>query len=332
MKVLITGGTGFVGMTLAEELTDLGIDVVLLARRPLLPAMEKSLEGRKGNYAFFKGDILKPDSLDAVITQHKIDSIVHAAVITPDEVREKEESRLIAQVNYMGTIEVLEAVKRNKVKRLVYTSSGATYGDASFESDWLDEEKNRPRPNALYGINKFASEEASLRYKQIFDLDIVIGRVGGVFGAWERYTGVRDTLSGPFFATRAAYLGEQPAILRPDSKDWVYSRDIAKSLVAMLQAEKFGYDVYNLSSGFIWSGTAWCDKLKEAYPKFDYTIVDDVSAADITDFGLRDRNPMNIDRLTKDLGYTPIYDMEKSFADYMEWINSNDSFWANPPA
>jgi nucleoside-diphosphate-sugar epimerase len=330
MRVLITGGTGFVGMTLAEELTDQGIDVVLLARRPMLPAMENSLNGRKGKYFYYKGDILNGDSLDEVIKKYNVDSIVHAAVITPDEEREKEESRLIAQVNYMGTIEVLEAVKRNNVKRLLYTSSGATYGDASFEADWLDEEENRPKPNALYGINKFASEQAALRYKQIFGIDVVIGRVGGVFGAWERYTGVRDTLSGPFFATRAAVLGEHPAILRPDSKDWVYSRDIAKSLAAMLGKDKCGYDVYNLSSGFIWSGTKWCDKLKETFPKFDYTIVENAADADITDFGMLDRNPMKIERLKKDIGYTPVYDFDKSFEDYMDWINKNDDFWVNP--
>ncbi|MFW5714953.1 MAG: NAD-dependent epimerase/dehydratase family protein [bacterium] len=330
MRVLITGGTGFVGMTLAEDLTDQGIDVVLLARRPMLPAMEASLTGRKGKYYFFKGDILSPESLDEVINKYEIDTIVHAAVITPDEEREKEQSRLIAQVNYMGSIEVLEAVKRNNVKRLVYTSSGATYGDASFEADWLDEGENRPKPNALYGINKFASEEAALRYKKIFGIDVVIGRVGGVFGAWERYTGVRDTLSGPFFATRAAFLGEHPTVLRPDKKDWVYSRDIAKSLTAMITAEKFGFDVYNLSSGFIWSGTEWCDKLKEAFPKFDYTIVDKAGDAEITDFGMLDRNPMKIERLKQDLGYTPVYDLEKSFADYMDWINANDDFWAHP--
>jgi nucleoside-diphosphate-sugar epimerase len=318
-------------MTLAEELTDQGIDVVLLARRPLLPEMEKSLEGRKGNYAFFKGNILDPDSLDAVIKKHRIDSIVHAAVITPDIEREKEESKLIAQVNYMGTIEVLEAMKRNEVGRLVYTSSGAVYGDASFESDWLEEDGNYPKPNALYGINKFAAERAALRYKELFDLDIVVGRVGGVFGAWERYTGVRDTLSGPFFATRAAVLGQKPRVLKPDSKDWVYSRDIAKSLSAMLTAGKFGHDVYNLSSGFIWSGDAWCGKLKEAYPGFDYTVVDDPAEADITDFGELDRNPMNIDRLENDIGYTPVYDLERSFEDYMSWIDGVSDFWVNPP-
>jgi len=329
MKVLITGGTGFIGMTLAEELTDEGIDVVLMARRPLLPEMEKSLEGRKGKYFSFQGDVLEADSLDRVIRQHGIDSIVHAAVITPGEEREKEQSRLIAQVNYMGTIEVLEAARRNSVRRLVYTSSGATYGDASFESDWLDEDVNYPRPNALYGINKFAAERASLRYKQIFGMDIVIGRVGGVFGAWERYTGVRDTLSGPFLATRAAYLGQHPRLLRPDSKDWVYSRDIAKSLLAMLTADSFGYDVYNLSSGYIWSGTAWCDKLKEAFPAFAYSIVDEAADADITDFGLRDRNPMSIERLKTDLGYIPHFDLEKSFEDYMKWIDGHSDFWVN---
>ncbi len=330
MRVLITGGTGFIGMSLAEELTDEGMDVVLMARRPLHPEMEKSLAGRKGSYAYFKGDVLEGESFDRVIQQHGIDAIVHAAVITPGEDREREQSRLISQVNYMGTIEALEAAKRNKVKRLVYTSSGATYGDASFESEWLDEELNYPRPNALYGINKFAAERAALRYKKIFDMDIVIGRVGGVFGAWERYTGVRDTLSGPFLATRAAYLEQKPKVLQPDSKDWVYSRDIAKSLLVMLTAGSFSYDVYNLSSGYIWSGTAWCEKLKEAFPDFDYRIVEDPADADILDFGQRDRNPMRIDRLKEDLGYIPQFDLEKSFRDYMQWIKDHSDFWVNP--
>lgn len=330
MRVLITGGTGFIGMSLAEELTDEGIDVVLMARRPLHPEMEKSLTGRKGSYAYIMGNVIDGDSFDQAISRYNVDAIVHAAVITPGEDREKEQSRLIAQVNYMGTIEALEAARRNKVKRLVYTSSGATYGDASFESEWLDEDENYPRPNALYGINKFAAERAALRYKEIFGMDIVIGRVGGVFGAWERYTGVRDTLSGPFLATRAAYLGQQPRVLRPDSKDWVYSRDIAASLRNMLTAESFGYDVYNLSSGCIWSGTAWCDKLKEAFPEFDYRIVDDPAEADILDFGQRDRNPMRIDRLKEDLGYIPQFDLEKSFEDYMQWIEDHSDFWVNP--
>ncbi|MFP4268757.1 MAG: NAD-dependent epimerase/dehydratase family protein [Spirochaetaceae bacterium] len=268
--------------------------------------------------------------MDGAIQKYHVDAIVHAAVITPDEEREKAESKLIAQVNYMGTIEVLEAVKRNKVKRLVYTSSGTVYGDASFQDEWLDEEKTYPRPNALYGINKFAAEQATLRYKKIFDLDIVVGRVGGVFGAWERYTGVRDTLSGPFFAARAAVLGEHANVLTPDSKDWVYSRDIAKSLFAMLSKEKLAYDVYNLSSGYIWSGKQWCDKLKEAFPKFDYTIVDDPAQADIRDFGERDRNPMKIERLKNDIGYQPIYDLDKSFEDYMQWIKGVSDFWVNP--
>ncbi|MDY7027204.1 MAG: NAD-dependent epimerase/dehydratase family protein [Spirochaetota bacterium] len=96
MRVLITGGTGFIGMSLAEELTDEAIDVVLMARRPLHPEMEKSLTGRKGSYAYFKGNVLDGDSFDQVIGQYDIDAIVHAAVITPGEDREREQSRLIA--------------------------------------------------------------------------------------------------------------------------------------------------------------------------------------------------------------------------------------------
>ncbi len=330
MAVLITGGTGFIGVNIAEELADEGQEVILLARKPPLPEVTDSLEQRKGKTIFFKGDILDPDSLDQVIRTYAVDTIIHSAVITPDDEREKNESKMIAQVNYMGSIEVLEAAKRAQVQKVLYLSSGSVYGDASYGDPWLSEESTFPRPNALYGINKFAGERAAVRYREIFDMNIIVGRVGGVFGPWERYTGVRDTLSGPFFATRFAVLGETAVLPRPGCKDWVYSRDIAKSAAAMLAADTLSYDVYNLSSGYVWTVAEWCEKLKEAFPSFDYRIADSDHEANIDLFEVKDRNPLLIDRLKDDVGYTPIFDLDRSFSDYMEWIEGTTKFWVNP--
>ncbi len=321
MTVLLTGGTGFIGINIAEELTKAGYDVVLLDMNELPGEAKESLDKHEGDYYYFKSNILDGDKLDEVIKKFNVSKVIHAAVITPGEKREKEQSKLIAQVNYMGTVEVLEAAKRNKIKKIVHLSSASVYGDASPEADWLSEAKTFPKPKELYAITKFAAECTALRYKELFDLDVVVGRIGGVFGPWERYTGFRDTLSGPFFTTRAAILGEEVVLPNAGVKDWVYSREIAKSIVALLVAKEHAYNIYHLSSGYIWTIKDWCEKLKEVFPDFNYKV--------LTDPGEIERSPLLIERLKNDIGYKPEFNLKKSFEDYMNWVKNTSNFWMN---
>ncbi len=319
MAVLITGGTGFIGVNIAEELTEMGIDVVLLDMNELPEEAKRSLNKRKGKNYFFKADVLDGDKLDEAIKEYNVSKIIHAAVITPGLEREKKQSKLIAQVNFLGTIEILEAAKRNNIEKIVYLSSASVYGDASNNTDLISEKDTYPRPKALYAITKFAAERSALRYIELFDLDIVVGRIGGVFGPWERYTGFRDTMSGPFLTTRAAILGEKVVLPNADVKDWVYSREIGKSVVELLVTENHSYNVYHLSSGYIWTVKDWCEKLKEVFPEFSYEV--------IADPGEIERPPLLIERLKEDIGYNPQYNLDKSFRDYMDWVNKTSKFW-----
>src|SRR4051794_11434063 len=132
MTVLITGGSGFVGINITERLLDENLNVVNYATFPVPEEAMDSLGGRLGNYTFVEGDVLDSASLDSVIKQYQIKKIIHAAVITPDEEREKLYSRNILNVNYMGTVEVLEAAKRHGVEKLIYLSSVSVYGDTAF--------------------------------------------------------------------------------------------------------------------------------------------------------------------------------------------------------
>jgi nucleoside-diphosphate-sugar epimerase len=319
MTVLITGGTGFIGINIAEELTSVGIDVVLFDKNELPKEAKQSLEKRKGEYHFFHGDVLDSDKLDEVIDKFNISQIIHAAVITPGIEREKKQSKLIAKVNYLGTVEVLEAVKRHNIKKLVYLSSASVYGLASKDEKWLSEESTIPKPKELYAITKFAAEQTALRYKELFSLNIVVGRIGGVFGPWERYTGFRDTMSEQFLTTRAAVLGEKIQLSNVGFKDWVYSREIGKSVLALLRSNKYSYEIYHLSSGYIWTLKEWCEKLSKIFPKFEYEI--------LADPGEIERSPLLIDRLKEDIGYAPKFNLEESFNDYINWVKTTSDFW-----
>jgi nucleoside-diphosphate-sugar epimerase len=325
LTVLITGGTGFIGINLSEELTDRGVDVVLSAMSPLPKEAIQSLERRKGKYDFVRSNVLNGDDLDTIIKKYGVTSIVHAAVITPDLDRERSESKSIMQVNFMGTVEILEAAKRNHIKKLIYVSSGSVYGEAALDDDWLSEEKTYPRPTSLYAISKFAGERTVLRYKELYDMNVVVARVGTVFGPWERYTGVRDTLSPLFLTTRLAVLGKEAILANPFRKDWVYSKDIARGLAALLNSSHLNHDVYHLSSGMIWTVADWCKKLAEQFPAFNYKIAEGHLEANIHSNG--ERSPLAINRIKEDAGYATLYGMEESFSDYMEWIRGTSGFW-----
>jgi nucleoside-diphosphate-sugar epimerase len=325
LTVLITGGTGFIGINLSEELTDAGIDVVLSAMTSLPKEAQQSLDRRKGNYDFVRSDVLNGNDLDHIIKKYGVTSIVHAAVITPDLDRERSESKVIMQVNLMGTVEILEAAKRNNIEKIIYVSSGSVYGEAALDDDWLSEEKTYPRPTTLYAISKFAGERTVLRYKELYDMNLIVARVGTVFGPWERYTGVRDTLSPLFLTTRLAVLGKEAILANPFRKDWVYSKDIARGLAALLMSKNLRHDVYHLSSGLIWSVADWCEKLADEFPSFNYKIADRTEEANIKSNGVR--SPLAVNRITEDVGYATQYGLEDSFSDYMQWIRGTSGFW-----
>ncbi|WP_099355413.1 NAD-dependent epimerase/dehydratase family protein [Fredinandcohnia onubensis] len=326
MKVLITGGTGFIGMNIAEKLLSEGHEVVLSSRKPPLKEMKEALDEYKGKWYFAELDILKQERIGEILDRYGIDHVIHAAVITPGPGREMKDSKQIVEVNYMGTVHLLEEVRKRNIRKLLYLSTVSVYGDVSYSGDFLfeDEEKTYPRPNALYGISKFAAERTVLRYKSLFDLDVVVARVGSVFGPWERNTGVRDTLSAPFAATRLAALGKAASLERTGARDWVYSRDIANASYELLKQGQTKHDVYNLSSGYMWDMVGWCEKLKDYYLGFSYTISTNDRDENLVEMHIeQDPKPANIDRLINDIGYKPYYHRENAFTDYMKWLSHN---------
>lgn len=329
MTVLITGGSGFVGINIIEKLLDDNINVLNYATHPVPEEAVNSLESRNGNYVYIHGDVLDHERLDFVIKQNEIKAIIHAAAITPDFKREQLYSKTITNVNYMGTVEVLEAARRNGVEKFVYLSSVSVYGDTAFEDDLLTESETVPLPRTLYEISKYAAERTVLRYKALFGLHAFVVRLGQVFGPWEHYTGIRHTQSGPFQATRHAVLGQEARLPRPGLRDWVYSKDVAHSIHQILLKKELKYDLYNIGSGKSWTVEEWCQLLANEFPDFTYTMVEKEDEANVDFFVPQDAHPLSIERLQSDVGYHPKYGMEEAFHDYMHWIRNTSLFWTS---
>ncbi len=321
MSVLLTGGTGFIGLNVAEALLDEGVSVIIYAASPPRPEAEAALQGKRGKCVFVRGDVLDKSQLDSVWREHGIASVIHGAAVTPDERRELDGGAGVVQVNCIGTLNVLETALKHRADKFVYLSSIAVYGTSTVSEPLLDEEGTARKPENLYEITKFAAERMALRYKQLTGLNVTAARLGDIFGSWEYETGVRDVMSAPFQTTRMAMLGRQAWLPRRGHKSWVYCRDVAGAVVALWKASALKHEVYNVSSSYQWSVADWCGLLAERYPDFSYAIAKSPEEANVRLFA--DNAPMNIDRLREDTGFEARYDMRQAFDDYMNWADKH---------
>ena len=325
MRVLVTGATGFVGLNVVEALLERGADVVAFDSAPLPPSAEASLAVHQSHLDVVRGDICDPASVMQAMSG--CDTLIHAAAITAGMEREQRNAHLIVNVNVNGTINALNAAREAGVGRIVHFSSSGVYGESSFDHDVLSEAIAMPLPDSLYTITKYAGERIALRHRAVHGLDLVCLRPGYVFGPWERNTGVRDTLSPVLQVEVAAAKGEEAVLARPCLRDWVYSRDIADSAMALLDAPDPKSIVYNSGGPESWTLESWCERIEKRTPGFSYRIGEDTT---INLNNPRDRGVLDMSRLKADVGFVPQYGLDKSFEDYTSWIAGQPDFAETP--
>jgi UDP-glucuronate 4-epimerase len=322
MPTLITGGCGFVGINLAEALLAKGEPVVLFDRRALPDEARSALDTRRAAFAVVAGDARDTDALTRVIREHRVERVVHAAVITSGVRRETSEPGDIIDVNVGGTACVMQAARAAGCRRVLYVSSGSAYGRTLDEAGPLEEDAPS-RPDTLYGITKYAAERTVLRLRELWKFDALCVRLGTVFGPWEYGTGARDRLSPQLQLARLALRGDAAVLpAREVRRDWVYSRDVAAGLAALLDAGRPSSALFHLSSGRDWTGffPRWCAQLQAAYPGFSWRVAAAGDQPNIEYNAAADRAPMDVSRIAEDVGFVPRFDPGTAAGDFISWI------------
>ena len=238
MKVLVTGGAGFIGSHLMRCLQDKGIEAVALdnlsagSRDNLLPGME-----------LMAADVLSPE-LDDIVAAGRFDAVVHLAGQTMVSCS-IDDPAFDAQQNVLGTVRVLEAARKNGVKRVIFASTAAAYGNVS-EADLPVKESQELCPMSFYGLSKVTVEQYLALYQAVYGLDYVVLRFANVYGERQGDTGEGGVIS--IFARRIAR-GEDITIFGDgeQTRDFVYAGDIAAGIAAALVTEEVNA-AYNLST------------------------------------------------------------------------------------
>ncbi len=218
MKVLVTGGSGFIGSHVVDKLRDKGIDVRIYDM--VLPTFRKDIE-------FYQGSLLDLESLGMAMMG--IDAVYHLAAIA--DVKDVFERPHYAEsVNVRGTINVLEAARRSGIKRVIYASTIWVYSDAIPEN--VDETTPLSAPSHLYTATKLASEYYCQAYAKLYGMGVTILRYGIPYGPRARGGAVV-----PIFVSKI--LKGEPLTIAGDGSQYrrfVYVEDLAEGNVLALKS------------------------------------------------------------------------------------------------
>ena len=241
MKVLVTGGAGFIGSHLVRQLLEAEHAVTVLDN--VSTGTWQHLPQGKDTCTCWEMDI-RDKAVREKIEQAKFDVIVHLAAQTMVDVSIKD-PEFDASENVMGTVNILEAARHSGVKRIIFASTAASYGDVTEDRLPIREEETLA-PMSFYGLTKVTVEKYLKLYHDLYGLDYVALRFANVYGERQGDTGEGGVIS--IFAKRIAK--EQGITVFGDgrqTRDFIYAGDIAAGIIAAMTTEKVNA-VYNLSN------------------------------------------------------------------------------------
>jgi UDP-glucose 4-epimerase len=314
MKILITGGTGFIGLHTARAFLDAGHEVVStqfrVRRDPSFIA--KELGGRMQREVL---DITSPYGVSDVLRKHKIDGIVHLAVpgVGASALSASEDYR----TNMLSLLNIFDAALTFGVQRVVVASSVVVYEGTGKGPHAESKALPVTSTNATTAFKK-AWEILGSHFADRSKLDIVSARIGFIYGPL--YHSMYNVLARMVHtAVRGGDLVKPNEAFAGDSFDYCYVKDCAAGLAALQMSTTLKERVYNVGAGRATSVGEIAEAVAAIKPGLTFALKE----------GRRDdlhgpENYMTIDALARDAGYKPKYDIRSAVADYAEWLRSND--------
>jgi UDP-glucose 4-epimerase len=316
MKVVIFGGTGFVGLNLAEALLARGHDVTLYDRADLPRSARRALSDHGARLTVVQGDVTDAGAIDALIAKG-CDAIVLGAAITAGDDLERASPARVLEINVMAQIPILQSGIRHGVRRVVNLSSASAYGAAGGRHPVLDEDTPCD-PVSFYAISKFTSERSLARHAELFGGDFLSVRLSAVFGPWERAGAVRDTPSLQHQILAAFARGEPAIVPGPGMKDWTYAPDAAEAVAVLIEAERPKHQLYNISSGAAWSALQWGEAFAALHPGLQCRLAAPGETTSIKLHG-PDRAPLSVARMADEFGWRARFGCAESAAAMSNW-------------
>lgn len=303
MNIVVTGGAGFIGSNVARLLVSAGHKVSVIDN--LSTGYEENLKGF--DVEFVQGDVLDRPLLDDILKGK--DAVYHLAA-SVGNLKSIDFPYADLDVNYRGTLNLLEAARNNSVHRFIFSSTAAGYG----EPRYLPVDEDHPiNPDSPYGVSKISAEKLALCYGRLYNMQVACLRYFNAYGVNQRYDAYGNVI--PIFCFRIAK-GEGIFVYGDgtQTRDFVNVEDIARANVLALEKGISGY--FNIASGAATSINDLVNVLRHTTGR-DFSV-------EYKPFrkGEVKHSVANIGKATQTFGYTPAIDLKAGLHKYWTWLQT----------
>ena len=308
--ILVTGGTGLVGAYAVGMLLE-------RSERPVVfdVALNERLLGAVGvdtsKVTLIRGDMMDLPALISALRDNDCDRVIHLAAFLGEEVQRRPYSGV--RLNFMGTVNVFEAARLEKVARVIFPSSGTVYLGSLGEGLEKIDEKIPMNPPSVYAATKASCEFMGRAYAKRYGFEFICLRyTGGLYGpSPAALKATREIAIQQMI--RAAVKGEAAKISWPyGPAEILYGRDAAKGTVLAVLKDSFKETLFHIGNGKMLSGDDIVNAVRKAYPGSDIALVKSDNPMPYPE----SRLASDFSRAKQELGYEPDYTIEKAVQDY----------------
>jgi UDP-glucose 4-epimerase len=242
MRCLVTGAAGFIGSHLSESLLSLGFEVTGLDDLSVGRASNLSSIIHNERFYFEKCDITCLDQLKSIPNDY--DLVFHLAGLA-DIVPSIDKPRRYFEVNVGGTLNVLEHVNKNRLKKFIYSASSSCYGVPEI---YPTDEKSNLQPRYPYALTKLLGEQLVLHWGLVYKLPVLSLRLFNVYGPRARTSGTYGAVFGVFLAQKSA--GKPLTVVGDGSqtRDFTFISDVVDAFLTAAMSNEQG-EIFNVGSG-----------------------------------------------------------------------------------
>jgi dTDP-glucose 4,6-dehydratase len=318
MKLLITGGAGFIGsnfvrMALTDKFPDFNVEQLTVLDLLTYAGDEENLKPISSDkrYKFVKGDIRDLELVKKLMQD--ADQVVHFAAESHVD-RSIEGGSEFVSTNVMGTQVLLDAARSTNIKRFVHVSTDEVYGSIS-EGSWPED--HPLLPNSPYSASKAGSDLLVRAYNRTHKLDTVITRCSNNYGQYQFPEKVM-----PLFITNIIEGKKVPLYGNGlNVRDWLHVDDHCRGITLALTKGRAG-EVYNIGGGTELTNVELTHKILQAMGVGEEFIqpVKDRKGHDL-------RYSVDISKINRELGYSPQVNFEEGLQQTINWYKNNEAWW-----
>ena len=299
-KILVTGGTGFIGSHIADKYLELGHEVIIMDN------LSSGLNYANPKIKFYNIDIKDLNALEEIFKQERPEIVNHHAAMNAWDFYEAEKDKILFQSDIAGTFNLVFLSIKYRIKKFIFASSAAIYGDHPSEKLPLEEDVHK-NPISLYGLSKLTSEQIIVFYGKNRNLNYVIFRYANIYGPRQE-GGVISSFIKNMLSNRVTKIYGNGS----KTRDYVYIKDVIEANVLVLT--KDSKDIFNVSTGKETSDL-------EIYNMIHRILDDPHKPVHVEDrFADIKRSSLHPSKIKKILNWNSSYSLDSGLKETIEWF------------